>query len=640
MISPENSSNSNAAETNQSEQATQPSRTPQTIFGIITALVLFIVIGLPYVLQLVIVDALEEQGADQVSINNIKLNLFSGKFSIHELEIRTGDHPAVIVDELSLHVPYWQALSNKATVKHLILKGAVVPIVQLKDGTMIIGIPLPASGETTLSKENETEETAPLKLTDWKITLQQLLLENVTVQLQTPEINNTVEIKSFEINDLTNWSEQHSRISLLTSITDLAKESTTKINANNIGLNTNQAIRIAEDTGVISLDLNGVLTMKSSSLQYEKFEIETQLESIEFSLFTEYDANKDEPLSWHVSQIKAKGLTTQLTDQNIKPAFATTLELQSLLVEKVSNRYPDNPTNLALTGTIDSHSTFSITGTAKPLAEKLSADINATIQALELVPFSSYIEDAIGYHVQSGKLNFDADLKVKQDQLDSNAGITLNNIKLTPASDEAAEKLTKQLTMPLDLMLSVLRDTDNNVHVDIPVKGDANNPDFKISDVLEQATAKATQYAAVSFLKNALQPYTTMISVAEFAYDQGRSLTALRLDPLMFQAEQTQLNDDQHSYLKKISELTQQRPELRIRLCGIGYTTINETASEKTISKQKTVAIQRATQLADAIKTSLIEEFGINSDQLFSCQSTTESVVEGSSEDARVELLL
>ena len=209
--------------------------------------------------------------------------------------------------------------------------------------------------------------------------------------------------------------------------------------------------------------------------------------------------------------------------------------------------------------------------------------------------------------------------------------------------------------MPLDLMLSVLRDTDNNVQIDIPVHGDIDKPDFDINDVLEQAAAKATQYAALSFLKNALQPYTTMISVAEFAFDQGKALTALKLDPLLFQPQQVELSEDQTNYLTKIAELLQQRPELRVRFCGVGYTSMisvsadegksegdnsSEKAKDETQQKEKADAFNRAKQLANVTKNELINQHGISGDRLFSCQPRAEQATAESTEDARVELLL
>ncbi|MDF1644400.1 MAG: DUF748 domain-containing protein [Pseudomonadales bacterium] len=663
-----NTSKNSTTENSQSEQpsTTAQHRTLQTVLGVFIALVLSLFIALPYVVELIIVDMLEKQGADRVLIKDVDLNLFTGNFSIQGLEISTNNHPALKIEQFSITVPYWQALSNKATIEDLLLRDAVIPVVQLEDGSMVIGLPIPtgdqqsteASDEQLASateQEQEQEQESGFNIQDWQLSLENLLFKNVTVQLHSQQLNNAFEIKTFELKNLTSWSEAASHLTLLASITKLENPSDIQIEANNISLKTDQKLIFSPETSLPMIDLSGEFSLESSSLQYEQFSVNTQLENIALELRAGYDDNRPTPINWRVEKLQLTQLNTQFSDQNVEPPFSTDVEIQSLLVEKIDNQSPDEPTTISLTGSIDQHATVSLSGTATPLADQISADMKATVTSLELVPMSPYIESAIEYHTQSGKLTLDTEIKIKENQLDSNVGITLNNIKLAPASDEAAQKLTKQLTMPLDLMLSVLRDTDNNVQIDIPVNGDIDKPDFDINDVLEQAAAKATQYAALSFLKNALQPYTTMISVAEFAFDQGKALTALKLDPLLFQPQQVELSEDQTNYLSKIAELLQQRPELRVRFCGVGYTPMisvtadkgksegdnsSEKAKDETQQKEKADAFNRAKQLANVTKNELINQHGISGDRLFSCQPRTEQANAESTEDARVELLL
>lgn len=641
-------------------QTQQPSQTFRTVAGVITALLLFIAIALPYVIQLIIVDQLEKQGADQVNLEDVDLNLLTGKFSIHGLEVTTKTYPALRIEQLSVAVPYWRVISNQITISDLLLRDAMIPVVQLEDGSMVIGLPLPAADENTAehtsdqnpeaTPEHNPGESPSFDVNEWRLTLQNLRFENVTIQLISEKINNAFEIEVFEIKNLTNWSEERSQLRILTSISSLEKSSAIQINAKNISLETNQKVSFTAATNTLLVDLAGQLSVESSALRYENFSIKTQLENSRFELSAGHQESTDNPLSWHLKRFQITRLNTEFDDQNVEPAFSTNLEIQSLLIEEIDSQLPNKPTTIALNATIDRHSEISLSGSATPLAEKISADIEANINSLELVPLSSYIDSAIGYHIHSGKLNLATNIKVDNNKLDSKAGITLNNIKLTPASEKAAEKLTKQLTMPLDLVLSVLRDKENNVRVEIPVRGDINNPDFDINDVLQQATGRATKYAALSFLKNALQPYTTMITIAEFAYDQGKSLTALRLDPLIFQPQQLELSENHNHYLNKIAELIQQRPELRIRLCGVGYIpTANEKdrtdqdkEAQQAITQQaiKSKALDRAKQLANQTKNGLIEQHGVSSDRLFSCQPTTEPAKKDSIADARVDLLL
>ncbi|MBV1915630.1 MAG: DUF748 domain-containing protein [Pseudomonadales bacterium] len=647
-------------QTTSSSSKTQPAPHPAKLpkwrrvlrIVVVTILVVFaaVVIALPYVVQQVMINTLDGQGADKVVIRDIDINLFTGKFAIQGLEISTQSYPPLTIETFMVRVPYWQALRNKITVRRILLRDALIPIVQLEDGSMVIGLPLPAATDEPNSEDQtqeKTEEPSSFDIKEWRVTLKKLLLKNVTVQLFSQSANSAFEIETFEIRNLTNQPEETSELTLLASISDLEKQSNIVIEANEISLETSQKLGFSNNSSAVEISLTGELSVDSSLLQYDNYIIGNQLKTTAVELTASYDQNLAEPLIWHISKFELGQLNTEFTDKNVEPAFSTELEIESLLVEQIGNQSPEEPATIALKGSIDRHSEISLVGTATPLTKKKSTDLKASIKTLELVPLAPYIEAAIGYHVESGQLNLDADIKAEQDLLDSNAGITLNNIKLTPASDEAAEKLTKQLTMPLDVMLSVLRDTDNNVHIDIPVRGDINNPDFNINDVVAQATAEAAQYAAVYVLKQMLQPYTTMISVAEFAYDQGTSLAALKLNPLIFQPDQVALDENQNDYLNKISELMQQRPELRIRFCGVGYTPIpvasdsdNQQSQASEQKEEKTNARTRAEQLAKLAKQTLIEKHDIGSDRLFSCRPTTEQAGAESTANARVDLLL
>ncbi|MBL4583225.1 MAG: DUF748 domain-containing protein [Pseudomonadales bacterium] len=645
-----------------SAHAETPKKNPQKnsntlhmVLGIITAMLLTITVALPDIAQLVLINQLEQQGADNVTIDDLDINLFSGNIALHGLSITTQDNPPLTIGYLSLKIPYWQAFNKQFTITNIQLQNAVIPIVKTDAGDLIIGLALANNKQPTNSTaEAHTDlqaSTTPPVIQQWKISLQHLQFENVTLKLLSKELSSSFNIERFEISNLTNWSPSASKITLDASVSDLNKNDKIQVFAEGIQLKTSQIINLSQDGSMITLDLNADFSIDQSSLEYENFKLDSQLEKSAIELTFSYDMQNDTPLAWHINRFDLSQLNIQFKDQSVEPVFSPVLDIESLQVGEIGNQTPDTPTDLALIATIDRHSKVSLTGTVTPLAKKISANMKASVKGLELVPLSAYIDKAIGYHIHSGKLDFNGDINIADDQLDSSAVIKINNIKLTPANDEAVEKLTKQLTMPLDLMLSVLRDTDNNVQIEIPIRGDINNPDFDINDVLQQATAKATRYAALSLLKNALQPYTTMISVAEFAYEQGKALTALKLDPIIFQPEQTQLNPQQIAYLTKISALMKERPELRVRLCGVGFLRTpleqeiaqikGDNGGESTRTQLQTAkALGHGRELSAMIKIRLINQHKVSSERLFSCQTTVKTIDHETTGKAQVDLLL
>jgi len=71
-----------------------------------------------------------------------------------------------------------------------------------------------------------------------------------------------------------------------------------------------------------------------------------------------------------------------------------------------------------------------------------------------------------------GFLSVDYTFKSDAGILDVNNDINLKNIKLMPDDQDKIDQLSKQLTMPLDTALSILRDKNNDINLSIPVQGD------------------------------------------------------------------------------------------------------------------------------------------------------------------------
>ena len=70
--------------------------------------------------------------------------------------------------------------------------------------------------------------------------------------------------------------------------------------------------------------------------------------------------------------------------------------------------------------------------------------------------------------------------------------------------DEAADKATddkQQASLPLDTALELLRDSDGNIALSVPVSGDVDNPQFDYSDAINQAMLSAAKGAVLIYFQ-------------------------------------------------------------------------------------------------------------------------------------------
>jgi len=256
-------------------------------------------------------------------------------------------------------------------------------------------------------------------------------------------------------------------------------------------------------------------------------------------------------------------------DEGVSPPYRTTLLLNEARIADIDSAKPEQLSPLNLIGKVGKYSRVALNGYLKPFTERLSLHLTGKIQALDLPPLSPYVSGQLGYNLRSGRLDADIDLRVDLGELDASSKLLVNNLEVTPSDPGKFDKLTTQLTMPLPVALSMLRDKNRDIRLELPVTGDISSPKFDLSDAINKALGKAMKFAALGFVKHVLQPYGTMITIAEWTVKGAKKGAAIRLDPVIFGPGSAALSETAREYLDKVSQLMADRPELRIKLCGL-----------------------------------------------------------------------
>lgn len=257
-------------------------------------------------------------------------------------------------------------------------------------------------------------------------------------------------------------------------------------------------------------------------------------------------------------------------DQSVTPTADVRLAIRSINMGAVDIDVLDGAQlqqNIPLTIELglDEYNRIVVSGEMGLLNNQPEGDIELQIEQLDLVPFNGYVAQAMGYHVQKGALKLDVALAIHDAEMDGKADILLRNSEFVPVNEETIDRLGKQISMPVDTVLSILRDDSNNIKLTMPLSGNINDPDVGLDDLMNQLSMLALKEAATYYLKQTLQPYGTLISLSSYA---GDYLFAIRLDDLTYQPLESQLNDEQTAYLRKVSETMAEKTALELHVCG------------------------------------------------------------------------
>ncbi len=420
-------------------------------------------------------------------------------------------------------------------------------------------------------------------------------------------------------------------------------------------------LKSGSDLSIDSIHLNDLQSYihrsKDSSWQI----IPALLDSVESipaqsEVKAEQKGGDERPFRLDLNRLQTDGSCfIDFADKTLERPFSTKFYINELTVADMSTAAGAKPADFTLKGRVGEYGTVSFDGTFKPAADTVTMDVKGTVEALDMPPFSSYTGRTIGYNVTSGQMDADVTVNIDQGKIDGQFALQMRNLEVAPVNPGEVPEIDKNLDMPLGTALSMLRDKNSEINININLEGDIKNPEFGFQDAINQALAKAVQFASLNYLKYALQPFGTYIAIAEVISMAGKAITKVRLDPIAFPAGEAVLNDEATQYLKKVAGVLNNRPGLEVEVCG------------KAVSKDRSVLLEQkksagaemkkketgkegefapptheelrnlAKMRAANVKENLVKQHDINNERLYLCLP---EILEQQDEKPRVDLLI
>ncbi|MEJ2604078.1 MAG: DUF748 domain-containing protein [Gammaproteobacteria bacterium] len=142
----------------------------------------------------------------------------------------------------------------------------------------------------------------------------------------------------------------------------------------------------------------------------------------------------------------------------------------------------DEPSRVAAEGTVDEFGFLRVTGSVTPFEPARNTDLRAEFENVAMPKFSAYSVPFAGRKIASGRLDLDLGYQVSEGRLVGENSIVLREFEL-------GEKVPHPdaLSLPLGLAVALLKDSSGTIDVDLPVRGDINNPEFSIGGIVIKA---------------------------------------------------------------------------------------------------------------------------------------------------------
>jgi len=325
-----------------------------------------------------------------------------------------------------------------------------------------------------------------------------------------------------------------------------------------------------------------------------------------------------------------KNSVVNFTDTSVDPPVIVVVELDEVNVKNIDTGKPSKRTDLDLKASINESSRLGVTGWATPMKPMPDFSLNVNLKALPLPAYSSYVSNAIGWHLDGGDLSTTVNATANNNALKGQVGVTVDNLFLNPVTAADGEKLEKQIGVPVQFAVGILKDDQGRIDLDLPLSGTLDKPEVDYSSVIKKAIS--------GFLGSI------------FGSDSFQGADGFKLQPVVFAPGSAVLDETGKQGAENYVSMLKKKSSLKIGVCGranvqdfvalfgsralppaqpvqTSATAVQPgqpaAAAPRTISSDQAKAlVELAIERTNAVRAYLVDEKGIDTDRIVQCRVT------------------
>jgi len=258
------------------------------------------------------------------------------------------------------------------------------------------------------------------------------------------------------------------------------------------------------------------------------------------------------PLHVRVGGVEINDGSAHFTDFSLTPDFATALQQLNGSIGTLDNQSA-KPATVDIRGKVDRYAPVTIKGQLTPFSPLEQLDIATRFQRVELTTLTPYAGKFAGYKIRKGRLNLDLHYRIEKGQLNADNKVLLEDLQLGERVDSPSAT-----DLPVRLAVALLKDTQGNIDIALPVQGDLNNPEFSVAPIVWQTLRNL-------ILRAVQAPFKLIAGLVDGGEES--------LDSVSFAAGSSALDEQARGNLATLAKALQQRPALRLEVEGMSQQT-------------------------------------------------------------------
>jgi outer membrane protein OmpA-like peptidoglycan-associated protein len=258
---------------------------------------------------------------------------------------------------------------------------------------------------------------------------------------------------------------------------------------------------------------------------------------------------KSPPVPMTIGVVKLTKAAATFRDDSVQPPVQTGISNLTGTIKRLSSKQLTRA-DVDLSGRVGKLASLKIAGTINPLTEDTFTDLTISLGGMDLTAQGPYSSKYVGYGLSKGKLSLDLRYKISQKQLEAENKVVVDQLTFGAKVDSP-----DATSLPVMLAVALLKDRHGRIDIDLPIRGDLKDPDFKYG--------KAVLSVLLNLLtKIVASPFTLIGSLVPGGGDE-ESLQFIAFDP-----GSSLVSNEESKKLEVLAKGLEERPGLRLDITG------------------------------------------------------------------------
>jgi hypothetical protein len=284
------------------------------------------------------------------------------------------------------------------------------------------------------------------------------------------------------------------------------------------------------------------------------------------------------PITLEIGAIVVDGGLVRVVDRTIDPPYSESISQLAITVDGLSSA-PGKRADLTAKAVIGASGTVDIKGVVAPFG-RFFADFGVELRDFALPAITPYVDDLTAWTIQRGTLVAHLHYTIEGDQLTSQNELTVGDLEVAPAGEDRAKA---KLGLPLGTIVALIKDSQGQIQMNVPVTGPLNDPKFDFSEAIGAAVRNVVSNVVAA-------PFR---AIGRLFKSDDNKIEKLTVEPVVFAPGSAAITPEMEGHVLKVAEFLKGAPGVTMRLASA------TTAKDVTALKTEAVNARLQARLAE-----------------------------------------